>query len=180
MSQPLTKPPVNEMAVAGATLALVQEFLAGYFDGHRHDVGGNLQVTFPKAQLLFQQSGVTPPAVAGDNTLAITLVWGEPGRKTAAFENFSNVRQEMVQAEVTWNFWVRATGSNAKAEAQKCADLLHGLLGNTAATHPLTQRGIRRLRPREPRPIQETDYVLQLVTCGALLRYAKRSQTGTI
>jgi hypothetical protein len=43
-------------------------------------------------------------------------------------------------------------------------------------THALGQKGICRLKVHAPRVIQETDYVLRLVSLGATLRYPILSQ----
>lgn len=178
---PLTKDAVNEMQVETSTVALVQEFLARYFDGAAHDVGLNAAVAFTRPELLFQQSGVTQPSdkkPAGIDSLAITFAWSEPGRKWMGWENDGgNGRQQVVQSVVNWNFWVRATGGkNARKNAKLTGDRLYALLNNTAETHLLGQKGIRRVRPQEPRAVQDGDYTVRLITCSAQLRYLVRSQ----
>jgi hypothetical protein len=131
---------------------------------------------------------------------AITLVWSESMRKWTAWENVAatvssgpdgsgdgtapnafgavlpKTRQEMCYERVAWNFWVRASGTNARAACKLAADRLAGLLGNKAETHLLGAKGVSRLKPSAPRAIQETDYVLRLVTCVGTLRYPVMSQ----
>ena len=181
---PLAKPAVNELAVCGSTLDLFCEFLTRYFDGQPLAVGANAPVAFPKAELLFQQAPVTQPSdkAAGQSldTLAVTLVWNDPTRRWKAFENIGGQRQEVVQAQVSFNFWVRATGTNARAQGKLAADRLHGLLDNAGETRALGQKGVLRVRAAEPRVVANGDFVLYLVTVAAQLRYAVRSQTAQL
>lgn len=86
-------------------------------------------------------------------------------------------RQEICYEWVAWNFWVRANGTNSRAVCKSGSDGLFGLLSNKAETHALGQKGIIRLKVHAPRVIQETDYVLRLVSLGATLRYPILSQT---
>jgi len=187
MSEPLTNPSVDANAVETSVMKLCQEFLSRYFDGGQHDVGAVENVQFPQAELHFQQSAVTQPldaaAQPGPGT-SITLVGSEGSRrKWTAWENVSSgltsaaTRQEMVYERVDWNFWIRATGTNARAACKLASDRLFGLLNNKAETHALGAKGISRVRTSAPRAIQEVDYVLRLVTCGATLRYRVLSQS---
>lgn len=173
----LANPAVSELAVVKSALDLMAEFLGRYFDGTKHDVGGNSQVQFTAPQLLFQQS---PIAQASDalaagapslDTLAITMVWNDPSKKWKAWETVDGVTQEIVQSQVSWNFWVRAAGSNYRAQGKLTADLLYGLLGNSAETRVLGQAGILRVRSAEPRAVQDDDFSLSLVVVRAQLRY---------
>jgi hypothetical protein len=187
----LQKPSVSAMSVQGNTLALIAEWLAQYFDGETHDVGLLAAVKFTKAELKFQQSAVTQPLDGGGGAaatgIAITVVWSEGGSRKKYWETITDgtaesrsagSRQEIVFDRVTWNFWVRANGTNARQQCKLTADLLAGLLGNSAETKSLAQKGVHRLRPSDPRVIQDTDYSLQLVTCGATLRFVIKSQTS--
>jgi hypothetical protein len=184
---PLTKDAVSAMSVQGNTLALIAEWLAQYFDGETHDVGLLAAVKFTKAELKFNQSAVSQPLAvpeAGAPGIAITVVWSEGSSRKKYWETITDGtrspavrdRQEIVFDRVTWNFWVRANGTNARQQCKLTADLLAGLLGNSAETKSLAQKGVHRLRPSDPRVIQDTDYSLQLVTCGATLRFSILSQ----
>lgn len=177
---PLSKPAVNELAVVGATLDLWAEFLGQYFDGGNHVVGANTAVKFPKPELLFQQAPITQPSEKDADkrdTLAIALVWSDAGRKNLAWETYGGVRQQVATSRPVFNFWVRATGSNARAQGKLAADRLHGLLGNCAETRALAQKGIHRVRVTEPTIVESGDYVLYRVIATAQLRYAVKSQT---
>jgi len=186
---PLTNNAVNANALETSMMKLMQEFLSRYFDGGKHDLGATPQVQFPAAQLLFQQSAVTQPLAAAGG-LAITLVSSEGHRRkwtaweslrTANNPNGPNLgvatRQEICYEAVAWNFWVRANGTNGRALCKSGSDGLFGLLSNKAETHALGAKGICRLRVHAPRVIQETEYVLRLVSLGATLRYPILSQT---
>src|ERR1017187_8930061 len=176
---PLTNNAVNANALESSVMKLMQEFLAAYFDGGKHDVGATPQVQFPAAELLFQQSAVGQPLAAAGG-LAITLVTSEGARRkwtgweslrTANNPNGPNLgvatRQEICYEAVAWNFWVRANGTNGRALCKSGSDGLFGLLGNKAETHALGAKGITRLKVHAPRVIQESDYVLRLVSLGA-------------
>jgi len=190
MSNPLENGPVDANALETSVMKLWQEFLARYFDGGQHNVGAVANVQFPQVELHFQQSAVTQPLAEsnlglepnlGVATAAITLVWSESMRKWTAWESLPDgpsswQRQEMCYERVAWNFWVRASGMNARAACKLAADRLAGLLGNKAETHALGAKGVSRLKPSAPRAIQETDYVLRLVTCVGTLRYPVLSQ----
>ena len=175
---PLNSPAVNELAVVTGTLNLLCEWLARYFDGNDHAVGGNDPVLFPKPELLFQLAPVTQPSDAGAlaDTLALSLVWNDPTRRWTAWETVDNTRQEVVQSNPSFNFWVRATGTNAGARAKLTADRLRAVLDNSAETRVLGQKGILRVRAREPRVIQSGDYALYHVLATVQLRYFKLSQ----
>jgi len=185
MMTPLNNRSVDANALETSVMKLWQEFLARYFDGGEHNVGAVANVQFPQVELHFQQSAVTQPLA--DGVAAITLVWSESMRKWTAWESVPDgqpnvglayVRQEMCYERVAWNFWVRASGMNARAACKLAADRLAGLLGNKAETHLLGAKGVSRLKPSAPRAIQETDYVLRLVTCVGTLRYPVMSQVS--
>ena len=190
---PLTNDAVNANALESSVMKLMQEFLAQYFDGCKHDLGATPQVQFPAAELLFQQSAVTQPLAAAGG-LAITLVSSEGHRrKYTAWDNVRSTaasasagtmadgeatvdRQEICYEWVAWNFWVRAGGTNSRALCKSGSDGLFGLLCNKAETHALGQKGIVRLKVHAPRVIQETEYALRLVSLDATLRYPILSQ----
>ena len=182
MSNPLTNPAVDANALETSVMKLWQEFLARYFDGGQHDVGAVVNVPFPQVELHFQQSAVSQPLGAcGAANAAITLVWSESMRKWTAWESVPDgptswQRQEICYERVAWNFWVRASGTNARVACKLAADRLAGLLSNRGETHALGAKGVSRLKPSAPRAIQETDYVLRLVTCVGTLRYPILSQ----
>ncbi|MGA3265480.1 MAG: hypothetical protein ABSE16_01505 [Verrucomicrobiota bacterium] len=182
---PLTNPAVSAMALEKTTLALMQEFLANYFDGQPHDVGANEDVPFPLVELKFQQSAVTQPLDAGPG-VSITMVWNEGSGNRKFWTPWTPPAtggtpgppelQETAFTRVSWNFWVRANGTNAKANARAAADALSGLLGNVGETRALAQKGIHRVRSNAPRAVADSAYSLRLVTATAMLRYPILSQ----
>jgi hypothetical protein len=182
---PLNNGPVDANALETSVMKLWQEFLARYFDGGTHNVGAAQNVQFPAAELHFQQSAVSQPLAAGPNlglaTPAITLVWTGARHRWTAWEvlpegPYAGTRQEICYERVAWNFWVRASGANMRTTCKLAADRLAGLLGNRGETHALGAKGVCRLKPSAPVAIQETDYVLRLVTCAGTLRYPILSQ----
>jgi hypothetical protein len=209
----LTAPPVSAVAIEATVFALFEEWLRGYFDGGRHAIGahaeemplstdGNTtlttdadepltaditQIQFPEAVLRFQQSGL--PALGGK--VGLTAVWVHSSDLRKSWETVGGATQEMQVARATWQFIVRAegpansTGDNAERRCRTAADLLHAILANSAASRPLAQKGLHRLRPDLPRllseglgaPGKDLQYRARLVTCRGQLRYPIYSQT---
>jgi hypothetical protein len=173
----LSAPAVHELKLQETCLALMQEFLSGYFDGNAHDVGGNAAVVFPSVELRFQQAAHSQPL----NGVGISLVWVAASRKWRCWDLVDGARQHMIYAKCNWTFWVRAAGQatgkgNADKQVTTASDLLVGLLENAAAVKPLAQKGIRRPRPGTPQAVQDTNYSLRMIPCGVTLRYPVLSQ----
>jgi hypothetical protein len=171
--------PITELDVESAGYAIFAEWLAKYFDGRPHDVGGHSQVPFPKAAIAFGQSPASQPqnpAGKADSQSSITMVWGTPVSTTRHWETLGGATVLMVYKKVRWNFWVRAemqasdTG-NARKLCRQTAEKLSALLLNPATTRELAQKGIFHTRPAEPEPVSETGYILMLVSVRAQLRY---------
>jgi len=180
----LTANAITELDVESATYAIFAEWLAKYFDGKTHDVGGNAAVQFPKAVISFGQSPATQPlnpAGAATPHASILMVWGAPvnTRKFWQAANGPNLglAQQMADRKVRWNFWVRceqtaSAGNNARKLSRQTAEKLSALLSNPATTQELGQKGIHHCRPGEPEPVADAGYILMLVACRATLRYA--------
>ena len=134
---PLTNDAVNANALESSVMKLMQEFLAQYFDGGKHDVGATPQVQFPAAQLLFQQSAVTQPLAAAGG-LAITLVSSEGHRrKWTAWESLRTANNPngpnlgvATRQEICYEGWLgtfgceptgRTAGRCARAGAMACS-----------------------------------------------------------
>jgi hypothetical protein len=181
----LSSPAITELDVESSVYAVFAEWLADYFDGQPHDVGGNAAVPFPRALIQFGQAPMKQPlnpAAQGSKPKAqspqagIAMVWGAPVSTSRKWETVGGAAQLMIYKKVRWNFWVRAemqasdTGS-ARKLCRQAAELLNALLMNPATTRDLGQCGIHHLRPGEPEPIADTGYILMLVGCRAQLRY---------
>jgi len=170
-------PNIRELTLEKDVLALVTEFLGDYFDGNPHNVGLNQNVTFPKATIVSQESALPERGAV----LGITCVWGGSSSRQKRWDVVNGVAQEIVYEKTAVNFWVRAemaagpTG-NARTLCQNAAQLLSGLLQNSAETRQLSQKGIHRIRPGNPQAISDTNYVLRLMSCRFTLRYAVNSQ----
>lgn len=158
-------------------MALWQEFLAGFFDGHDHDVDAlNRAVTFPAATLEFGQVRNPQPL----NGALITLMWLSPGRVRPIWEMIGPTGDrhvgKMGLAEVTWMFWIRAKvvdvgAGNSVWLATLVASRLYGVLANRTACAPLALKGIDRLNPDSPVTVVDSDYAIRLVACRSRLRY---------
>ena len=185
---------IDGMDAEGSALALWQEYLAGYFDGGAHLVG-RASVVFPKATLRFQEASLPQPLKG----LGISVVWVTQVRVERRWEVLTAAElaflpagtpaeQERMQAHCSFLFLVRAltTGpsDNAQQQVQVAAGKLFGLLQNTAATEPLSEKGISKIRPTPGRmafpgdgaPGADQGYRLRVLSCRAVLRWAVASQ----
>lgn len=185
---------VDGLDAEGSALALWQEYLAGYFDGGTHLVG-RMSVVFPKATLRFQEASLPQPLKG----LGISVVWVTQVRTERRWEVLTApdlallpagtpADQERVQAHCSFLFLVRAltagSNDNAQQQVQAAAGKLFGLLQNTAATEPLSEKGISKIRPTPARmafpgdgaPGADQGYRLRVLSCRAILRWAVASQ----
>ena len=191
---------IDGMDAEGSALALWQEYLAGYFDGGAHLVG-RASVVFPKATLRFQEASLPQPLKG----LGISVVWVTQVRVERRWEVLTaaelallpagtSAEQERMQAHCSFLFLVRAVdppspgssgaASNAQQQVQVAAGKLFGLLQNTAATEPLSEKGISKIRPTPGRmafpgdgaPGADQGYRLRVLSCRAVLRWAVASQ----
>ena len=183
----LSAPAITELDVESSTYALFAEWLAKYFDGQPHAVGGNAAVPFPKAVIQFGQSpmaqplnpSAVPQAQSPAPQASIVMVWGSPVSTVKRWENSPlgpTGTVQMVYKKVRWNFWVRAElqasdSGNARKLCRQTGERLNALLTNPATAYELAEKGIHHARPAEPEPVADTGFILMLVTCRATLRY---------
>jgi len=192
----LSSPAINGTDPEGSALAIWNEFLSGYFDGGTHAIGA-MPVQFPTATLRFQEAS-QPQPLAG---VGISVVWVAPSRSTRRWDVLTSVEmvalpagtspnQERMRAHCAFLFLVRAmvadgaTGDNAQKQVQSAAGKLFGLLENTAATEPLSEKGLSKIRPSPARmafpgdgaPGEDLGYRLRIVSCRAVLRWPVVSQ----
>ena len=170
----MTLTPINEVNLEQSIYALFAQWLGSFFDGGSHAVGSNAPVTFPLASLAFAHSALPQPLGAA---VGITLVTGgNVGRTSRRYENVGGTQQQLFYKKVRLNFWVRSATADAAARAAclSAGQLLEAILANGAATRPLAQNGVHRVRPGSPQPIADTTFILRLLSCEATLRYAVR------
>lgn len=187
----LTSPAVHALGLESSVLDLFREWLALWFDGASHTVGGHATIAFPKAELLFQVAKPPQPMTAGAQAtpLAIHVVWMAPSKPSRCFEPMpgTGVRQEWVTQQVTLHFWVHcgavdAGQGSADYLAGRTADLLHGILNNSAATRVLAAKGLHSLSasshvlPFKGNSTKE-DFATRLLSATARVRYAILSQS---
>ena len=201
---------VDGLDLEGSALALWQEFLAGYFDGGAHPVGRGA-VTFPNAVLRFQEASLPQPlpgvgiSVVWVMPARVERYWDTlTAAELATMPAGTPVEQERGRAQGAFLFLVRAVdppspgssplrqgyggqagaASNAQMEVQAAAGKLFGLLQNTAATEPLSEKGISKIRPTMARmafpgdgaPGEDLGYRLRVMSCRTVLRWAVVSQ----
>ena len=178
----MNSPAVNEMQLEYSVYTLFAEFLAGFFDGGVHAVGGNAAVQFTKAAAFKFGQAALPQPLDGVG-ISMMLMQGATRKPwETVIVNGISQRQQMAYSRCRFNFYVRSeakttTAGNAKSQAAKTADLLKGLLDNAGAVQPLGQKGILRMRPGIVEPIAETAFALLYLPVMATLRYPVLSQT---
>lgn len=179
----LNSPKISETAIESSTLALLNEWLGTFFDGGRHAVGYAPAVNFPTADVRFQEGAHPQPL----NGIGLRVTWVRGGKATLRWETVGGVRQHMATQPATWMFWVRADAAkreDAQRAAMTAAELLYAILQNSAASSPLTQRGIHHLRAEQPQlggvgggaKNEEPFYALRFLSATATLRYPVLSQ----
>ena len=195
----LTSNPVNGLDLEGSALALWNEFLASFFDGHAHDVGPLKAVPFPLAALRYQEAAQAQPLPS----VGISVVWVTPSRVSQYWDILTpaeiaalpagttpNYRQQRAKAYCAFIFPVRATiagsNDNSQKQVQQAASKLFGLLSNAGSTILLAEKGIHHVRPTIPRMAFPGDgaltadlgYRLRVLSCGALLKWPIVSQAA--
>jgi hypothetical protein len=176
---PLSAPAISANRIEETLSKLLQEWLARYFDGATHGVGGET-LTFPAAQVRFQSRPVDQPLAA----VAITVTWVTPAVIRRCWENVDGEMQEMVTARISFDFWLRASGqfadgTNPRYQALQLGDRLYSVLANSAETMDLSAKGIHRWRVRPAQlvavgpgtPGENNAYEMRLITAVAALRY---------
>ena len=154
-------------------------WLTQYFDGGSHAIGTSPAVQFPQVSISFAQSQLPQP-VSGDKgastaaaAVGITMVWAQGPAPSLRMEAVNGLRQQVAYQKVRWNFWIRSdtADNHGRALVMQAGSRLQALLQNAAATLPLAQQGVRRLRPESPVPIADNTYILRMLCCQATLKY---------
>ncbi len=170
---PLNSPAVNGLSVVESTQGLWFEWLSGYFDGGTHTLGGS-GVAFPSAHLAFDQSDALPQPLSG---VGISVVAASRGGRDYLDDDPTLGKGKLAFDEITWTFYVRAqvadTGAgNSAYQCRRAADLLNGLLRNSAATIALHAKGITDLKARAPQVVSDGLFALRVVTVRGRLQYS--------
>lgn len=176
--------PITELMTESAFYALMQEWLAGWFDGQAHVVGANGAIMFPRALLSFGQSEAAAQPVADPRKGTTAGQHTDPGveirtvmlpRMELAHQNNSVLYAgRLVTDYVVLNFWVQASvpgKGQAQKLAQETGELLKAILANPEARFALAEKGVTHLTPQMPQWIPAATYAKRLVACGAQLQY---------
>lgn len=174
----LSSPSVNANEIESSTLKLWHEWLGLWFNGASHAIGGSAAVAFPALTLRFGQSEAPQPV----DGVMLTVVMLSPSVVTRKWEVVGGTRQEMGQAPVQFQCWIRAAGkmsdgADPQWHAARAADLLFAILANSSSHHDLVQKGIMRLQPRPHESLVERNYATRLLAVRAVLRFPILSQT---
>lgn len=144
----LTQPEVSAAASEASAEMLWHEWLAQYFDGGSHVVGGAM-LLFPSAVIAFGQASLGQPL----DGLGLTVVRETEGERAFLSEGVNeSENEEFVQVLFLWRSSVRApvmSGANAGNAAELCrrgADRLRALLEDPARTIELAKKGIMDVR----------------------------------
>lgn len=166
----LTSPAVTELTVESGSKALLAEWLAFWFDGAEHTVGGIARV-FPRVAIGFDQGPVGQPMGLNGNAECEIRVVSHPRSER---EDPVAPGQALVRDRVTLHFWVRSnTGEPGKAAGivNAVGELLFGVLRNPNARADLARKGVAHLRPRKPEPAVCDEWRLSVVECGVEVSY---------
>ena len=166
---------VTEFTVESAPLALLNEWLAKWFDGNKHTAGG-VEMEFPKVNRAFNEGAPVQPLhqFEGGADAEIRVLQHPRGDNVMS----EDAGRNLVTSLVMYHFWVRAkVPGEGKSEwlAQRVAELLRGLLGNPSARIELAEKGVAHLLPQgAPSAIPSTEYAMRLVSCSARVQYVVR------
>jgi hypothetical protein len=174
---------LTESNLEYAAYANLKAWLATFFDGNNHAIGANPAEKFPFAVCAAGQSALPQPLAkalptgmpATTPVLGISMVFGaEPGQSRGIrWTMVDGVRQQVVYRRVRLMFYLRSeTATNeARLLILKAGDQLYALLGNAAATYPLTQLGMIRWQPGRPQPGMDTSFITAQLSCLVTLKY---------
>lgn len=167
----LNAAPITQDTTESAPRKILAEWLAGWFDGGTHSLGG-ATLLFPRCSIAFGQGEPVQPldADAGAEIRTVMLPRGEAlDRNTApGYTGF------LVTDRVLFQFWIQArTLGKGQSDhlAATVAQLLKAILAHPDARYPMNEKGIMSLRPLPPQEIPSADYKKRLVSCSAELQY---------
>lgn len=171
----LNASPITELTSESAVFALLNEWLAGYFDGGTHDVGSNAAVKFPRVNRAFNQSAPAQPMHEFKNTdldaeIRVVIL---PRSESVDPLTLGKLATDYVLL----NFWVSAKKpgqGQSEYLVEQIAQLLKALLTNPDTRYALAEKGITHLRPAPISPLPSADYHKRLVSASAQLQYAIR------
>lgn len=176
----LSNPPLTQATVSTAAKRLLQEYLAGFFDGGAHAIGG-VSLIFPDLTaplgIVFDQDLADQPDTGQEMVRQLRLiVVPRRGRQLTSDEAPANgqARRRWAFDEVTLHCWLSARAPSWPAGNQavnELGDLLFGVLRTPALTQALAQKGVRHLRPLGPAPIQNERAPLRLLLCPTQFFY---------
>lgn len=171
----LNSPAITELSTESAPYALLNEWLALWFDGNAHAVGNNAPVPFPKANRAFGQSPPVQPqhnfAEGVDAEIRCVIF---PRSEIQEHLDSSQSAGKLATAFVLLHFWVSAKKpgkGQSEALSENIAQLLKAILTNPDSRYPLAEKGIRSLRPKTPEWLRSTDYAKRLVAVVAQFQY---------
>lgn len=176
---PLTSAEVTSMNIEASSMALLNEFLTGYFTGTTHTVDG-AAVMFPIASFIYQQAQIPAQPLEG---LAINCVYAKPGRNRRygdfrhADDAVLDERYLFCDLNITLMLMAsvsaaRTDGLNSQGLIQLGADRMVGLLLHKQLTKPLSQKRIFRISVAAPgKLVGSTDFYTRMVDVKCLLQF---------
>lgn len=190
----LTAPALSELTLQSGVKALLSEWLRSWFDGQEHAVGDNAPVVFPElgvTAINFDQGPAPQPMADAASESGISVVDGAPGQEIRMTFQPLGFRRDwdqkflgptgsdarLIQEEVAIIFLVACrlhSMAESNLQADQTTQLLGAILRNPAATAPLAEKGVHRLRPSHPRTIAGENLALRMLYCRAELGYRVR------
>lgn len=168
---------VNELNTITGVARLWNEWLKGWFDGAAHDIGGNVGVPFPKAEIHTTDQGPATqpmgapealPAAGTHAEIRLVRLSRPSGLLDLGGDDFLGQNGELLQ------FWVyaRCAGQGESvALRDKVGELLYAVLNNPTSRYPLAQKGITHLAPTRPQPIATAAMAVSLVSCSCTVQF---------
>jgi hypothetical protein len=176
--------PITELTLETAPPALWREWLAAYFNGAAHDVGGHVGVLFPRADLAFGQGEPAQPLDHAANPGKPVQASAEirviclPRTSARTWNSAATEGEHLLATDtVMFQFQVRASQArraNGQYLAANIAQLLYALLGNPDTRLPLARNGITHLQPNKPMVIESKEWAFRLLNCPAQLQFPIR------
>lgn len=165
-------PPLQHHRLEETSLALVQEFLAGYFDGHSHTLAAK-SYTFPLANLAFQANPGKQPLdgfsihVIGSSQKTDRKFY-IPSGLTSRLWFFNKQEWAVIIRSVVTA--ARADNDNSESLCVRVADLCYAVLTTPLATLHLNRKGFSHLRADPPQPLASAEYKMRRIVLRGTLQ----------
>jgi hypothetical protein len=176
---PLKNGSISILSVEESAMRLLQEFLAGWFDGGQHIIAGTAR-KFPAAILTFQEQPLPSPfdgfgiqVVLARNSKVQRRQWAEG--------------KWMITERCAIDFYLRARVKEASPDSVNSAylvrqggDLLFALLESIESVKPLLRRGMGVFRPSRPTIVTTSGMPMRHLSLWVNFNYPSESEPSLV